>query len=127
MGFATAGWEAAEGAHQEGRETVLCASENGRVIRCGCCGRLELAMGNVVLFLGEDDLAAVRDVLDGFAADGPPVPGESARPFVVRTESDTVAFALTRAEVREMGALVRDARRALRPGTTRSRPRRHEN
>lgn len=127
MGFATAGWDAAEGAHDEGREALLCASENGRVIRCSCCGRLELGMGNVLLFLGEDDLAAVREVLDGFDADGPPVAGESPRPFVVRTESDTVAFALARGEVREMRALVRAARRALRTGVRSRAARGHEN
>jgi hypothetical protein len=114
MGIAMAGWDhdAAAGGAEDGA-AVLCTAADGHVVRCGCCGRLELSLGNLLLFLAETDLDAVREVLDGFDAEGPAAAGEG-RPFVVRTEADSVAFALTRGEVREMREMVRQTTRALR-------------
>lgn len=90
----------------------LFETANGRAVFCTCCNRVEMMLGNAVLYLERDDFASVLRVIDGFDAEG--APDSPRRDFVIRTQHDDAAFAFTRREVMELRGLVLGARGALR-------------
>ena len=85
---------------------------HGSALFCGCCGKVEVTLGNAVLCLAPDDLSSVLDVIDAFDPDG--APDSPRRSFVIRTESGDAAFAFHRGEILELRELVRLAGRHLR-------------
>lgn len=112
-------------------EALLCTTANGIAARCGCCGRVEVTLGNAVLFLELEDLDSVLEVIETFGVDHAPEPLPRERPFIIRTELDQAAFAFSLGEVLELRTLVSTARQRMRPaGATISLPlgpRRHLN
>jgi len=90
----------------------LYETANGSAVFCTCCNRVEMMLGNAVLYLQRDDFASVLRVIDGFDAES--APDSPRRDFVIRTEHDDAAFAFTRREVLELRGLVVGARGALR-------------
>lgn len=89
----------------------LYETANGRAIFCTCCDRVEMMLGNAVLYLERNDFEPVLRVIDGFDAEA--APDSPKRDFVIRTEHDDAAFAFSRREVIELRRLVLGARRAL--------------
>ena len=97
---------------------------HGSALLCGCCGKVEVTLGNAVLCLAPDDLPSVHEVIDAF--DPETAPDTPARDFVIRTESGDAAFAFHRRELLELRELVRHAEHYLErgpAGTALPRPR----
>lgn len=95
---------------------------HGSALFCGCCGKVEVTLGNAVLCLMPDDLPSVLEVIDAFDPDT--APDTPRRSFVIRTESGDAAFTFNRAEILELRQLVRLAGRHLEGGAeTSSLPR----
>lgn len=84
---------------------------HGNALFCGCCGKVEVTLGNAVLCLAPDDLPSVLEVIDAFDPDT--APRSPRRSFIIRTESGDAAFAFDRAEILELRELVRSAGRHL--------------
>lgn len=90
----------------------LYETANGRAVFCTCCNRVEMMLGNAVLYLERDDFTSVLRVIDGFDVDS--APDSPRRDYVIRTQHDDAAFAFSRREVMELRGLVLGARGALR-------------
>jgi hypothetical protein len=78
---------------------------HGSALYCGCCGKVEITMGNAVLCLAKDDLSSVMEVIAAFDPDS--APDTPRRAFVIRTEGGDAAFAFHRREILELRELVR--------------------
>lgn len=83
----------------------------GTALLCTCCNRVELALGNAVLHLDREGLAAVGELVDSFGAES--AADSPVRSFVMRTRQDDAAFAFDRSEVLELRELVRGTEAAL--------------
>lgn len=94
----------------------IARTAHGSALFCGCCGKVEVTLGNAVLCLAPDDLPSVLEVIDAFDPDT--APDSPRRSFVIRTESGDAAFAFARAEILELRELVRSAGRHLARGET---------
>lgn len=88
-------------------EEPFVRTAHGSALYCGCCGKVEVTLGNAVLTLAPDDLSSVLEVIDGFDPDT--APDTPARGFVIRAESGDAAFAFHRRELLELRELVRHA------------------
>ncbi len=92
---------------------TLARTENGSAILCGCCGKVEVTLGNAMLTLQRDDFGSVLDVIAGFYPGA--APDSAERGFVIRTESGDGAYCFHRRELLELRELVVRAERALAP------------
>lgn len=84
---------------------------HGSALLCGCCGQVEVTLGNAVLCLAPDDVQSVLEVIEGF--DPVSAPDTPVRGFVIRTESGDAAFVFHRREILELRDLVRRAQAHL--------------
>jgi hypothetical protein len=80
---------------------------HGSALFCGCCGKVEVTLGNAVLCMERDDFASVLQVIDGFDPDT--AADSRTRAFIIRTESGDAAFAFDRRELLELRELVHRA------------------
>ena len=80
---------------------------HGSALFCGCCGKVEVTLGNAVLCMASDDFESVLQVIDGFDPDS--APDGRSRPYIIRTESGDAAFAFDRRELLELRELVHRA------------------
>lgn len=80
---------------------------HGSALFCGCCGKVEVTLGNAVLCMTSDDFESVLQVIDGFDPDT--APDTRTRGFVIRTESGDAAFVFDRRELLELRELVHRA------------------
>lgn len=99
-------------------EALLCTTTNGIAARCGCCGRVEVTLGNAVLSLELADLDSVLEVIESFGVDQTPERLPRERPFIIRTELDQAAFAFSLGEVLELRTLVSTARQRMQTADT---------
>lgn len=89
-------------------------TEHGSALFCGCCGKVEVTLGNAVLCLAPEDLPSVLAVIDSF--DPPTAPDVPDRDYLIRNESGDAAFAFGRRELLELRELVLRAERFLASG-----------
>jgi len=94
-----------------GDKEPFARTAHGSALFCGCCGKVEVTLGNAVLCLAPDDLPSVLEVIDAFDPDT--APDTPRRSFVIRTEGGDAAFAFHRREILELRELVRRAGRYL--------------
>jgi hypothetical protein len=88
-----------------GDDGLVFQTDHGRVVRCRCCGRLELLFGPLALAENRSFFARLRDVLGSLSLDDD-VPTRSARPFVVSLDGDKLALRFTPAEARALRELL---------------------
>jgi hypothetical protein len=88
-----------------GESGVVYQTEHGTVVRCRCCGRLELLFGPIALAEQRPFFRRLREVLASLSLDAPGSP-PSARPFVVSVDGDKLAFRFTYAEARALRDLL---------------------
>lgn len=96
---------------------VLLTTPRGSVLQCGCCDKVEVALGNAILSLAPADLDSVLEVIESFDVEGAPETEPPRREFILRTEHDQASFAFSRSEVMELRELVTAARARMRVGS----------
>lgn len=94
-------------------DALLARTTEGRAMRCSCCDRVEVTLGNAILSLGLPDLASVLEVIESFDIDDAPESTRGEREYVIRTEAEQVSFAFSRDEVAQLRELVTGARARL--------------
>lgn len=82
-------------------------------MRCSCCDKVEVTLGNAILSLGFADLGSVLEVIESFEIDTAPQSTPGAREYVIRTEADQVSLAFSRDEIAQLRELVTGARSRL--------------
>lgn len=102
---------------------LLCETPNGAAVRCACCGKVEVTLGNAVLCFDGAEATSVLEALDGFDVDRPARAGEPRRRFVLRLSRNEGAFVFDEDEVSELRTLLESVRTRFRPGPAFPAPR----
>jgi hypothetical protein len=86
---------------------LLYQTAHGCMVRCGCCGRLELRFGPIALAEERSFFRRFRRAVCALALDAPEAcPARMARAYVVSLGSDKLAFRFTRDEALELRDLL---------------------
>ncbi len=90
-----------------GSTGLLYQTAHGRMVRCACCGRLELRFGPIALAETRPFFRRFRQAVHAFALDQPEAcPERMTRAYVVSLGSDKLAFRFTRDEALELRDLL---------------------
>lgn len=87
-------------------EALICRIDGGSAILCGCCGCVELTLGNAVLSLDRDDLESMIQLLTEFELEREDPGALDGRCFTIRTPNDSAAFIFSRREIRSLRRMV---------------------
>ena len=92
--------------HSIDDSSLIFQTPNGRVVRCACCGRLEVAFGNIVLAGDSAGLLRFRRIVAQLDPDASPERIGHARPFRLSVQGTKLAFRFTHDEAAELRDLL---------------------
>lgn len=92
--------------------SIIFQTENGVVLRCACCNRLEVQFGNIALAEEPSVFTHFCDVVEAMDLCTPAQPA-SSRPVILPVDGDKLNFRFTREEASELKELVRGAQAML--------------
>lgn len=92
--------------HSLNDPTVIFRTPNGRVLRCACCGRLEVTFGNIAVAEEPALFERFRQIVRQLNVNrlGRGVGGK--RPVVLPVDGEKISFRFTRAEAVELQELL---------------------
>jgi len=106
-------------AHSLNDPSVIFRTPNGRVLRCACCGRMEVTLGNIAVAEEPALFERFRQIVRQLDVNRREQGVGSKRPVVLPVDGEKISFRFTRAEAVELQELLDGA--AASPDTTPAR------
>jgi len=92
--------------HSLNDPSVIFRTPNGKVLRCACCGRLEVVFGNIAVAEDPPLFERFRQIVKQLNLDALESRIDSDRPILLPVDGEKVTFRFTRAEAIELQELL---------------------
>ena len=96
--------------------SLIFRTPNGKVLRCTCCGRLEVVFGNIALAEDPPLFERLRQIVASLDVDVQTSRIDSERPILLSVDGEKLAFRFTREEAIELQELLNGAAAMLELG-----------
>jgi hypothetical protein len=103
-------------AHTLNDPSVIFRTPNGKVLRCACCERLEVAFGNIAVADDPPLFERFRQIVKQLDLDAMESRIDSERPILLPVDGEKVTFRFTREEAVELQELLDGAAAMLELG-----------
>ena len=88
------------------KNSILHQTENGCVLKCTCCKKLQLSFGNMVMKINHEQFLSFMECIEKVDLDKTPnalLPNE--KEYLIRLPNN-ISFAFTREEIKELKELL---------------------
>ncbi len=92
--------------HSFNDPSVIFRTTNGKVLRCACCGRLEVVFGNIAVAEDPPLFMRFRRIVKQLNLDAMESRIDSERPILLPVDGEKIIFRFTRAEAVELQELL---------------------
>lgn len=86
--------------------SLIYQTQNGKVLRCACCGRLEIHFGNIAIAEPPSRFERLRKIVASIDLDRPASQTDSDRPIMLAVDGVRLSLRFTRAEAAELQELL---------------------
>jgi hypothetical protein len=92
--------------HSIDDSSLIFQTPNGKVLRCECCGRIEVVFGNLGVAEEPDLFVRFRSLVKQLDVDAQARQHDDERPIFLSVDGDRFTFRFTREEVYELEELL---------------------